>query len=57
MTEVSFSPLYEGSCVFGQVYDFLHARGFRLLALEEGFRGQDGELLQCDALFNNSLAA
>lgn len=50
-TEVSFKPLYEGSCVFGEIYDFLYARGFRLLSLGEGFRGQDGELLQGDALF------
>jgi len=51
LTEVSFTPLYEGSCVLAEVYDLLSARGFRLLSLQEGFRGTDGELLQCDALF------
>lgn len=51
LTEVSFMPLYEGSCVFGQVYDFLSTHNFRLLSLNEAFRGQDGELLQADALF------
>jgi FkbM family methyltransferase len=51
LTEVSFAPVYEGSCVFGEVFDFLSARGLRLLSLQEGFRGQDGELLQGDALF------
>jgi FkbM family methyltransferase len=51
LTEVSFTPLYEGSCVFGQVYDLLSERGFRLLSLQDGFRGGDGELLQSDALF------
>jgi len=52
LAEVSFTPLYEGSCVFGQVYDFLYARGYRLLSLQEGFRGHNGELLQGDALFS-----
>jgi hypothetical protein len=51
LTEVSFAPLYEGSCIFGEVYEFLTARGFRLLALQEGFRGRDEELLQGDAVF------
>lgn len=51
--EVSFTPLYEGSCVFSDVYEFLRSRGFRLLALREGFRGKDGELLQGDALFGH----
>jgi FkbM family methyltransferase len=50
-TEVSFTPLYEGSCVFQEIYDFLRAHGFRLLSLREGFRGKDEELLQGDALF------
>ena len=50
-TEVSFTPLYEGSCIFSEVYDFLCARGFRLLSLREGFRGKDKELLQGDAVF------
>jgi hypothetical protein len=50
-TEVSFTPLYEGSCVLGEVYDFLSTHGFRLLSLRDGFRGEDGELLQSDALF------
>ena len=49
--EVSFAPLYEGSCVFGEVYDFLCSRGFRLLSIQEGFRGEDNELLQCDSMF------
>jgi hypothetical protein len=39
LTEVSFTPLYEGSCVFGEVYDLLSAQGFRLLSLQDGFRG------------------
>lgn len=51
LTEVSFAPHYEGACVFAQVYNFLTERGFRLFSLHEGFRGQDDELLECDALF------
>jgi hypothetical protein len=50
-TEVSFTPLYEGSSIFSEIYDFLGDRGFRLLSLREGFRGKDSELLQGDAVF------
>ena len=50
--EVSFRPLYEGSAVFTDVYGLLRERGFRMLGMEEGFRGTDGELLQSDALFS-----
>lgn len=49
--EVSFRPLYEGSAVFPQVYEFLASHGFYLGALQEGFRGDGRELLQADALF------
>ncbi len=51
--EVSFRPLYEGSAVFAEVYAYLRGHGFRLLSMEEGFRGTDGELLQADALFSH----
>ena len=51
LTEVSFIPMYEASCGFEELHGFLREHGFRLLAMEEGFRGKDGELLQCDALF------
>jgi hypothetical protein len=51
LTEVSFTPLYTGSCVFEEVHAFLTARGFRLLSLQEVFRGRREELLQCDALY------
>ncbi len=49
--EVSFRPLYEGSAVFSEVYDFLAGHGFYLGGLQEGFRGDGRELLQADALF------
>jgi FkbM family methyltransferase len=49
--EVSFKPLYQGSCVFGEVYDIMSQQGFRLVELDPGFRSPSGELLQADALF------
>ena len=50
-TEVSFQELYEGAAVFSNVYDFMDRHSFRLVSLQEGFRGEGGELLQADALF------
>ena len=50
-TEVSFRPMYEGSAVFPEIHEFLYRQGFRLYSLHEGFRGDDRELLQADALF------
>lgn len=50
--EVSFRPIYEGSAVFADVYSFLRERGFRMLSIEDAFRGTDGELLQADVLFS-----
>ena len=50
-TEVSFIPLYKGSCVFEDVHVLLRSAGFSLIALEPGFRNGAGELLQADALF------
>jgi FkbM family methyltransferase len=51
-TEVSFRELYEGAAVFSEIYQFMDAQGFRLMALAEGFRGVGQELLQGDALFS-----
>jgi FkbM family methyltransferase len=50
-TEVSFRPLYENSIIFPVMYDLLRGCGFRLAALDDAYRGSDGELLQADALF------
>ena len=50
-TEVSFKPLYEGSCVFEEIYKTLDMAGFRMVSLDPGFRSADGELVQADALF------
>jgi FkbM family methyltransferase len=50
--EVSFVRLYEGACLFHEVHDFMTSQGFRLLELEPGYRAQNGELVQADALFS-----
>jgi FkbM family methyltransferase len=52
--EVSFRPLYEGSCTFFDVYRHLVDHGFALLNLEPGYRSKDGELLQADAIFQRA---
>jgi len=49
--EVSFRTFYRGGVLFGEVYELCRAAGFRLANMAEGFRGQDGELIQSDALF------
>lgn len=50
-TEISFKALYEGSCLYNEVFDMLNQAGFKLHEIEPGFRGPTGELLQADALF------
>jgi len=49
--EVSFKPLYEGACLFEEVYAAMSRQGFQLVELDPGFRSPTGELLQADALF------
>jgi FkbM family methyltransferase len=49
--EVSFIPLYEGSCLFHEVHHALCAGGFHLAELRPGWRSPSGELAQADALF------
>jgi FkbM family methyltransferase len=51
LTEVSLKPLYDDSATFFDIYQLMTAAGFKLLDLNPEFRGPDGELLQCDALF------
>lgn len=50
-TEISFRPIYDGSALFPDIHTFLTEAGFILLWLSQGFRGENGELLQGDALF------
>lgn len=49
--EVSLRPLYEGSALLPEVYEFLGERGFGLSAIDPGYRAPNGELLQLDLLF------
>jgi len=50
-TEVSFRPFYEDSITFWGIYELCRKAGFHLVALEDGYRGANGELMQADALF------
>jgi FkbM family methyltransferase len=51
--ESSFKPLYIGSSVFQDIYDFMEKNGFLLLEILPGYRSSGNELLQVDALFTN----
>ena len=50
-TEVSFRPIYEGSASFFDIHSYLSQRGFILLWISQGTRGEGGEVLEGDALF------
>lgn len=52
-TEFSFKPVYEGSSVFIDLYQFLYDNNFILIHISRGFAASNGELLQGDALFVN----
>ena len=49
--EISYKPLYQGACLFHEVYDAMSQHGLHLVELETGFRSPRGELVQGDALF------
>ena len=49
--EVSFERLYEGACLFHEVYGTLSSMNFGLRDLAPVFRGPSGDLVQADALF------
>lgn len=51
--ELSFKPLYLGSAIFPEVYDYLQINGFSLMEISQGYKSKNGELLQVDALFAN----
>jgi FkbM family methyltransferase len=50
-TEVSFKQLYDGACMYNELFELLQSAGFALFELEPGFRNASGELVQADALF------
>ncbi len=49
--EMSFVELYRGQQLFDESCAQLQGWGLRMHALETGFSGADGRLLQCDGLF------
>ncbi len=49
--EMSFVELYSGQQLFDETYAQVQEWGYRLHALEPGFSGTDGRLLQVDGLF------
>jgi FkbM family methyltransferase len=52
LAELSFVELYEGQALFGELVDWLAARGFFLLAMAPAYRDREtGQLLCVDALF------
>jgi hypothetical protein len=51
LAEVSFAPLYEGSCLYHEVATFLEAAGFTLYQLYYPRSDWRGRLLYADALF------
>lgn len=51
--EVSFKPLYDGSCLFNDIYSILNDSGFALLEISDGHRSSQNELLQVNCLFRN----
>ena len=53
LTEVEFTPLYEGQPLFADVDAFLRARGFRLFNLYELWCHPDGQITAGDALYVN----
>ncbi|WP_207459125.1 FkbM family methyltransferase [Azospirillum sp. SYSU D00513] len=53
LTEVMFSPSYEGQDLFADVDAYLRGSGFRLFNLYDLYSHPDGQLLQGDALYVN----
>lgn len=51
--EVSFKSLYDGTCLFGDIYTLLNELNFILLEISDGHRSPDNELLQANCLFRN----
>ncbi len=52
-TEFSYTPLYEGSSTFFDLYKILYQNNFILVNVSPGHSAANGELLQGDALFIN----
>lgn len=50
-TEVFFEQLYAGAWLFGEVNEFLTARGYKLCGLSNIVHAPDGDLVQANATF------
>jgi FkbM family methyltransferase len=51
--EMSLVPLYQGDALFAELYQMLSARGYQLVAVEQGFADEvTGQLLQVDGTFH-----
>jgi FkbM family methyltransferase len=51
--EMSLVPLYQGEALFAELYHMLSARGYQLVAVEQGFADKvTGQLLQVDGTFH-----
>jgi FkbM family methyltransferase len=51
LTEVHFYPNYEGAPLLAEVWNHLRERGFSLYQLYSSWGGDDGQLVQGDAIF------
>ena len=50
--EMSIEELYMGETLFGEMYDFITKKGFKLHSVENGFYNEKtGKLLQLDGIF------
>ena len=52
--EVSFVSLNEGAPLFGEVFDYLRARGYRIADLCDPTYTEDHQLIQCNFLFEKA---
>jgi FkbM family methyltransferase len=55
-TEVFFERLYSGAWLFGEMNEFLSARGFKLCGLSNIVHAADGDLVQANATFRRAQA-
>jgi len=51
--EMSLTPLYEDELLFNEMYQLLYQKGYRMVAIEQGFADEKtGQLLQVDGIFH-----
>jgi len=53
--ELSFVPLYDGELLFNEMVSFMFKNGYKMVAIEPGFKDRNtGQLLQVDGFFKQS---